>query len=31
MATGTKLNWGKIETRLKNMQDYPDRIFQALK
>lgn len=31
MANGSKLNWVKIEKRLKNMQDYPDRIFQALK
>jgi hypothetical protein len=31
MAPGSKFNWGKIEKRLKNMQDYPDRIFQALK
>jgi hypothetical protein len=31
MANGSRLNWGKIEKRLKNMQDYPTRIFQALK
>jgi hypothetical protein len=31
MAHGLKLNWGKIEKRLKNMQDFPQRIFQALK
>ncbi len=30
MANGLKLNWKKIEKRLKDMQDYPDRIFQAL-
>ena len=31
MARDSKFNWGKIQKRLKNMQDYPDRIFQVLK
>lgn len=31
MAHDSKLNWDEIEKRLKNMQDYPNRIFQALK
>jgi hypothetical protein len=31
MADGSKLNWRKIEKRLKEIQDYPDRIFQTLK
>lgn len=30
MARGEKLNWLKIEKRLKNMQTYPNRIFQGL-
>lgn len=30
MAQDSKFNWGKIEKRLKSMQDHPDRIFQAL-
>lgn len=30
MARGEKLNWLKIEKRLKNMQSYPNRIFQGL-
>lgn len=31
MARDSKFNWRKIQKRLKNMQDYPDRIFNALK
>lgn len=31
MADGSKLNWRKIEKRLKEIQDHPDRIFQTLK
>ena len=31
MTHDSKLNWDEIEKRLKNMQDYPTRIFQALK
>jgi hypothetical protein len=30
MANGSKFNWAKIAKRLKNMQDYPDRMFQSL-
>ncbi|MDP2890936.1 MAG: nucleotidyl transferase AbiEii/AbiGii toxin family protein [Bacteroidota bacterium] len=30
MSNGLKFNWGKIEKRLKSMQDHPDRIFPAL-
>ncbi len=30
MANNSKLNWRKIQNRLKSMQDYPDRIFQDL-
>jgi len=30
MALNSKFNWGKIEKRLKNMQEYPNRIFKDL-
>jgi hypothetical protein len=30
MVDGLKLNWTKIAQRLKNMQDYPERLFTAL-
>lgn len=31
MVLNSKFNWGKIEKRLKNMQEYPNRIFKDLK
>jgi len=31
MVNGLKFNWAKITERLKDMQDYPDRMFQPLK
>ena len=30
MAQNPKLNWRKIEKRLKSMQNYPNRVFQSL-
>ncbi len=31
MVMDSRFDWGKIEKRLKNMQDYPSRLFPALK